>query len=160
MQKFRFYVDSQKAAEKVPGSIPVKPVIKNPTGMFGDVGVDLFAAYDFIVEPHSMYITDTFIGFLFDVNTAGQIWPRSGDNFLVGAGIIDTGYVGTVKVKIINYTNYVMEFKQGDSVGQMVLFTRAYIEGPELKEVDKEAAGMLKTDRGENGRINTQFNLQ
>jgi deoxycytidine triphosphate deaminase len=119
----------------------------------------LFAANEFVVPPHSAYIADSFVGFVMDVGIAGLVWPRGGDLFLVGAGVIDTGYVGTIKVKIINPYSEPMHFTSGSSIGQLVLFKKAFVQPPELVLIEKDEVTSI-SGRGDDGRINAQFALQ
>lgn len=161
MSEIKFFVDYDKAEAKEKewgiDIVPAIPVIKN-AGEYGDSGIDLWTSYDFIVAPRSMKVVDTFIGFVFEAGCTGLVWPRSGDDFLVGAGVIDPGYRGTIKVKIINPYDKEMVFSIGDSVGQLVLVNRFYKSTPSIVVVDKMSID--KTDRGEDGRIVNQFNLQ
>lgn len=157
-----FYVNLQKAQDyaQAHGCIvsPAKPAIKN-TGLFADAGIDLFAAYAFSVLPNQYVVVDSFVSVLMPIGVAGMLWPRGGDVFLVGSGIIDTGYTGTIKVKIINPFPETLSFEIGDSIGQLVLFVKGVVSSPELVEVSGDAlnnAELSGATRGQDGRINKQ----
>jgi dUTP pyrophosphatase len=161
--KILFAIDYEKASlkEKELGVkiIPCLPQIKN-TGLYADAGIDLFAAYPFTVPPHDFRVVDSFVVLLMPVGVAGFIWPRGGDLFLVGSGVIDTGYTGTIKVRIVNPYSTEMRWSYGDSIGQVVLFRKGVLSFPALEEVDKVRALQLVQEisdeqgRGDDGRIN------
>jgi dUTPase len=161
MSKIFYYVDTEKAKQKSEELgieiQPLPPFIKH-AGLYGDAGMDLFAAHDFTVEPHSMSVANSFVGVLFDPGVAGLLFPRGGDNFLLGAGVIDTGYTGTIRSKIINPYNEPMEFHIGDSIGQVVFFTKASVESYDLHEIETSQIDIV-TERGPSGRITNQFSL-
>jgi dUTPase len=161
-----YYVDYEKAQDKQEAKgikiEPAHPVIKND-GMFSDAGIDLFAAHDFSVEPHSFTVVDTFVGVIMPAGVAGLLWPRGGDIFILGSGVIDTGYTGTIKVKIVNPYNTVMNFTLGSSIGQLVFFNKGIHSMPELREVTKvysEQYNLYMEKRGDDGRINNAEQLR
>jgi dUTP pyrophosphatase len=163
MSVLQYYIDEEKIAEKSANwgitITGMKPSIKNTGGPYSDVGIDLFAPYAFTIDPWSFKIVDSFVGFVYDIGTWGELRPRSGDNFLIGAGVIDTGYTGTTKVKIINPYKEAMVFNVGDSIGQLIVCVRAYVEAPTLHLGDVKFIKSIVTERGASGRINTQFNI-
>lgn len=160
MTKIAYYIDFEKVEQKQAsgeyGTISITPPAIKNSGVFSDAGIDLFAQYDFTVTAGSMRIVETFTGIYMPLGVAGLIWPRGGDNFLVGAGVIDTGYTGTIKVKIINPYAEDMSFKAGDSVGQLVMFVKGVTSDPELHEVPKGSAHS-EAARQESGRIVDQW---
>lgn len=163
MTDLRFFIDTEKVEEKKaawmkPDIFPCMPVIKTG-GLLGDAGIDFAAAYSFVVLPQSFFIAETFVGVVLPVGVAGLLYPRSGDDFVLGAGVIDTGYLGTVKFKIVNPYGHTMVFNVGDSVGQMVLFKKAFVETPNLLRIEKSEIG-ITSERGESGRIVNQFDLR
>jgi len=99
------------------------PVVANPGE---DVGIDLFAPYSFAVQPHAYRNVNSFVKFEFPYGVYGMVKPRGRDNFLTGSGVVDTGYTGPIIVKIVNYTDKVMSFEIGDSLGQLALSLAAY----------------------------------
>lgn len=163
MRALRYYIDDAKAEEFAKeNNIIVRPKIpniKNPDGIYSDVGIDIFAAYETTVAPWSYKVIKTFVGFLYEPGTWAEIRPRGGDIFLIGSGILDTGYVGTTSVRIVNPYSEPIHFDIGSSLGQIIIGVRAYVEGIDLKIVSADFAKSLKTDRGESGRINDKFNL-
>lgn len=77
----------------------------------------------------------------------GFIKSKSGLNVkhgLTAEGVIDSGYTGSICVKLYNHTNKDYEFEAGEKIAQLVLLP---IITPELEEVDS----LEKTERGEGG---------
>lgn len=158
MRKIRFYLRTDKsieyANEKGVTCVVQIPRIKT-SGEYGDSGIDLSAAYEFTVPPHSCYVVDSFVEFELNPGETGQIWPRGGDMFLIGAGIIDCGYTNTIKVKIVNYTSHPMNFKIGDSIGQLVITRKPDVK-LKLEQSDTPIRLLREGDRGD-GRIDKQI---
>jgi len=155
--KVRYWLDEDGATRDLGSSTepwPVKPVVKH-TGTWGDAGIDLFAPHEFAVLPHSQYIVNTYVGFVFEAGEAGLIVPRGGDSFLVGSGLIDTGYTGTIHVRIINPYKETLVFKRGDSVGQLVRFRKADPDGIDLER--GAPPERTKSPRGRAGRIVSEY---
>lgn len=135
---------------------PKAPVIKN-LGVRGDSGIDLFAPFAFTLPAQSGKVVSTFIRFYLPSHLYARILPRGGDKFLVGSGVIDTGYSGILKVRLINPYSTDMEFKLHDSVGQLVPMLRPSIPGVSLREISMEDFEKLETSaRKDGGRINNE----
>lgn len=132
---------------------PIKPRVKS-LGLYGDCGVDFFSPVDVTIGSGEMKIIDTFVGLKLDVTTGALLFPRGGDNHLLGAGVIDTGYSGSIMFKVFNPLSHTIVIKRGDSVGQAVPFIKPYATGIELEEVSN---GWGNTDRGSTGRIVSQI---
>lgn len=132
-----------------------------------DAGLDLYTPYDFEVpsleevaqrtidqnqgwniepDPPSAEI-DTGVHVQIPFGFFGDIRSKSGllfYNNVITDGTIDSGYTGSIKVKIINLGVGPVKFKAGDKIAQMVI---SRCELPELYEVDE----FEKTERGDNG---------
>lgn len=163
MSKFRYYVNYGKAEEKAKEwnteVEPVHPVIKSSVGgLYGDAGIDLFVGYRVVIPPHEMVMVESFVGFAFEPGVAALLFPRSSDWFILGAGVIDTGYTGTIKAKIFNPLKVELVLEPGDSMGQVVLFQKAFVDTPDLVEVTKEQLNVM-SERGDTGGIVSQFNI-
>jgi len=138
---------------------PVHPVIKSSVGgLYGDAGIDLFVGYRIVIPSQTVVMVESFVGFAFEPGVGGFLFPRSSDWFLLGAGVIDTGYTGTIKAKMYNPLKVDLILDHGDSMGQLVLFQKAFVDTPDLIEVTKEQINVM-SERGDTGGIVSQFNL-
>ncbi len=122
------------------------PARKHPT----DAGVDLRASQSVEIPPFSAARVPT--GLTFDIRPDFMLLakPKSGSNFLLGAGVIDPGYQGEILIKVINYTPQPITIQRGDPVAQVVqvrIFTEA------LEEVNPAEIHAVKSERGADGGI-------
>ncbi len=126
-----------------------QPVRKHPT----DAGVDLFATEDVWIMPFSAAKVKT--GVTFEVREDFMLLakPKSGSDFLLGAGVIDPGYQGEVLIKIVNYKPWPIRIREGQPVAQVVQV--AILTDP-LQEEHREALHAVKTLRGADGGIARQ----
>lgn len=77
----------------------------------------------------------------------GFIKSKSGLNVnhgLTAEGVIDSGYTGSIRVKLYNHTNNGYHFERGDKIAQLVILP---IITPELELVDE----LEETERGDGG---------
>ena len=94
-------------------------------GTEGAAGLDLYAAHNLVVKAHGKALLDTGIAIELPIGCYGRIAPRSGasyrNHFLVGAGIIDSDFRGTIKVLIFNISNEDFHIRIGESHTQLIL---------------------------------------
>jgi dUTP pyrophosphatase len=122
-----------------------------------DAGLDLFTPenvtvpgctwdlYD-EVEIGSATI-DTLVHVAIPKGYVGYIKSKSGlmvKHGLTADGTIDSGYTGSIRVKLFNHTAKEYTFKKGDKIAQLVIHP---IITPELELVDE----LEDTDRGSGG---------
>ena len=74
------------------------PTRKFPT----DAGMDVYALEEIIIPPHTMQVVRTGVTLDFPDGTVALIWPKSRNEYLVGAGVVDCGYQGEILVKVTN----------------------------------------------------------
>ena len=125
-----------------------------------DAGFDLFTPVDVKVKPnlypdyaiHRMWeglesvTIDTGVHIAIPKGYVGMIKSKSGLNVnrgLVAEGVIDSGYTGSIVVKLYNLSKYETHFKAGNKIAQLVIMPIS-TEGLEL--VDQ----LEDTERGDN----------
>lgn len=121
-----------------------------------DAGYDLFAREDFVVYRSTeknkrvnvgYAIHDTGVHIEIPSGYVGFLKSKSGLNVkrgLTSEGVIDSGYTGSIVVKLYNHTAHAYKVRKGDKITQLVLLP---IFTPELTEVDY----LGETDRGDGG---------
>lgn len=112
-----------------------------------DAGFDIRTPIDVVVESKWHSFIDTGIHIEIPEGYVGMIKSKSGlncKNNLVTEGVIDTGYTGTIGVKIYNHGKEDYKFKAGDKITQLVILP---IPEVNLIQVDK----LEDTERGDNG---------
>lgn len=126
-----------------------------------DAGFDLYTPIDLKVSPnrHTNYFNhnlwqglecatiDTGVHIAIPKGYVGMIKSKSGLNVkrgLVAEGVIDSGYTGSIVVKLYNLSQYETHFKRGDKIAQLVVMP---ISSEGLELVDH----LDDTERGDNG---------
>lgn len=114
-----------------------------------DAGMDLRTPVAFIVPAHGSYTVDTGVHIQIPVGQVGFIKSKSGLNVkggLTATGVVDSGFSGSIRVKLYNHSNDDYMFSRGDKITQLVLL---YIAKPEngFEVVDN----FEETERGDNG---------
>ena len=121
-----------------------------------DAGLDLRSREDAVVPAGGSYTFDTGVHVELPIAdyeelgkdyTAGLIVSKSGLNVnhdITSTGLIDVGYIGSVKVKLYNHGADDYHVKRGDKISQLVILP---VIMPEIEVVDE----LSETDRGENG---------
>ena len=121
-----------------------------PTYAHGaDAGMDLRTPVAFIVPAHGSYTVDTGVHIQIPVGQVGFIKSKSGLNVkggLTATGVVDSGFSGSIRVKLYNHSDEDYMFSRGDKITQLVLL---YIAKPEdgFEVVDH----FDETERGDNG---------
>ena len=112
-----------------------------------DAGYDLRTPERVIVRAHDSVVIDTGVHFEIPHGFVGFLKSKSGLNVkydLLGEGVIDSSYTGSVRVKLYNHGGQHHIFERGDKVIQIVFLA---IYSPDLELVDE----LEDTDRGGNG---------
>lgn len=118
----------------------VKKLTENATlptrGSKYSAGLDLYSAYDYIVNSHGKCLVKTDLTVVIEEGHYGRVAPRSGlasKNFIdVGAGVIDSDYRGNVCILLFNHSDVDYHVKKGDRVAQLII---EKIDLPDIVEV-------------------------
>lgn len=125
------------------------PARKHPS----DAGVDIYANETVTIAPFSAARVHTGLAFEITAEFMLLAMPKSGSDFLLGAGVIDPGYQGEILIKVINYTPAPLTIQKGDALAQLV---QAAIFTAPLEETTPEQLHPLKSARGADGGIARQ----
>ena len=112
-----------------------------------DAGYDLRTPTDCYVPGAGFAIIDTGVHIAIPKGYVGFLKSKSGLNVrdhLTGEGVIDSGYTGSIVVKLYHNYSGGKQFRRGDKIIQIVLLP---IIKPELEIVDS----LEETERGDNG---------
>jgi len=126
-----------------------RPARKHPT----DAGVDIYANETVTVSPFSAARVRT--GLFFEIRPDFMLLakPKSGSDFLLGAGVIDPGYQGEILIKVINYSPAPLTIHTGDPLAQLV---QVAIRTDPLEETHPEDLHEAPSARGADGGIARQ----
>lgn len=113
-----------------------------------DAGLDLYTPKDIYLCGGGSVGIDTGVHVEIPLGFFGDIRSKSGLLFkhnILTDGTIDSGYTGSIKIKLMNHGVWPYRFKAGDKIAQMVI---QRCELPELMVVEEFAT---TTERGDNG---------
>ena len=112
-----------------------------------DAGLDIYSRERKLVRAHDSECFDTGVHMEIPKGFVGFLKSKSGLNVkhgLTSEGVIDSGYTGSICVKLYNNSDEDYIINGGDKISQLVILP---IVLPDL-EIVKELG---KTDRGNNG---------
>ena len=113
----------------------------------GDVGLDLFAAENVVIEPRETRVVRTGIAVELPGGTEAQIRPRSGlardfsVTVLNSPGTIDEGYRGEIGIVLINHGTDSFRVEKGMRIGQLVVQRRLEIDVVEVESLSDTVRG-------------------
>lgn len=112
-----------------------------------DAGLDLYARDAQIVPAKESAVFDTGVHVEIPKGYAGMLVSKSGlnvKNGLTSEGLIDSGYTGSIVVKLYNNSGYDYKVENWNKISQLVIIP---ILTPDLELVDS----FEETKRGNNG---------
>lgn len=117
-----------------------------------DAGLDLYSPYETYIPARSIAVEsnkciDTGVHIEIPAGYVGMIKSKSGLNVkhgITSEGVIDSGYTGSICVKLYNNSPHGLRIEKGQKISQLVLLP---IITPELELVDS----LEETDRGNGG---------
>lgn len=112
-----------------------------------DAGLDLYATEDAVIFRDGAVTFDTGVHMAIPEGYCGVLKSKSGlnvNNGLQSSGLIDSGYTGSIRVKLYNHGHEMVSIRKGQKISQLVLLP---IITPELEVVDNLEA----TERGDGG---------
>ena len=112
-----------------------------------EAGLDLYSPVDVMIMPRANAVIDTGVHVELPPGSVGFLKSKSGLNVkhgILGEGVIDAGYTGSIRVKLYNHSGERYYIQRGDKITQLVIMPVMLLD---LKQVE-----MLEdTDRGANG---------
>ncbi len=112
-----------------------------------DAGLDLYARESKVIKARGAENFDTGVHIEIPIGYVGFIKSRSGLNIkhgITSEGVIDSGYTGSIMVRLSNNMDSDYEVKEGDKISQLVILP-VLLQGLEVVE------SLSETRRGSNG---------
>ena len=112
-----------------------------------DAGYDLFSREDAVIHPSSGGVFDTGVHVAIPEGYVGFLKSKSGLNVkhsIQSEGVIDSGYTGSIHVKLFNHGSRSIKIEKGQKISQLVILP---IITPELELVE----ALEDTERGTGG---------
>lgn len=137
-----------------------------------DAGFDIHASEDCTIYPQSSASIPTELRIRLPLNHFALVKPRSGMSFKnhieTGAGVIDEGYTGEIKVKLYNNSDNPFHITKNQSIAQLVILPmpsiQVEVEGGAFSSPDtlinRDTKGFGSSDKTMNEQLDqSAFNL-
>jgi dUTP pyrophosphatase len=117
----------------------------------GSAGFDIYSKGFYIIKPQVRCLLDTGIAMQLPNNWWGELKPRSGlaakHGLDVLAGVIDSDFLGEIKVSLINLGEHDVEIRKGDRIAQLIIqrYESEWIEVEELRSTNRGHGGFGST---------------
>lgn len=109
-----------------------------------DAGLDLYSPFDVMIMPQASAVIDTGVHVELPPGSVGFLKSKSGLNVkhgILGEGVIDAGYTGSIRVKLYNHGEEGYYIQRGDKITQLVILPVILTD---LEQVDR----LEDTERG------------
>lgn len=126
------------------------PNAKVPSKAYqNDAGYDLYAFNKVVIEPWQSALIGTQVSLALPPKTYGRIASRSSvachRNLEVGAGVVDNGYRGEIKILMRNFSDIQQTIEIHEKIAQIIVTP---YESPAIKVITGEISDVLgNTDR-------------
>ena len=91
-----------------------------------DAGLDLYSPETVIVEAKGSAVIDTGVHIGIPAGCVGFLKSKSGLNVkhgIISDGVIDSGYTGSIVVKLYNLSGFDYKVNAGDKISQLVILS-------------------------------------
>lgn len=112
-----------------------------------DAGADLRSPVESVVPAHGSVVIDTGVHVEIPEGYVGMLKSKSGLNVkhnLIGEGVVDALYTGSIKVKLYNLGDIDYQILRGDKIIQLVIMPCVYCKFTEVEQ-------FAETERGDGG---------
>jgi dUTP pyrophosphatase len=119
----------------------------------GAAGFSVFSNGYYTIKPNVRCLLDTGIAMQLPNGYWGELKPRSGlaakHGLDVLAGVIDSDYIGEIKVSLINLGEHDVEIKKGDRIAQLIIqqYASDWMEVSEFDDTDRGSGGFGSTGK-------------
>lgn len=123
---------------------------------FDDAGIDMRTPIGFILHAHEQKVVDLGVHVQIPVGYFGKMESKSGllvnHGIMCMGGVVDSGFRGSIKVRMWNTTSEPYEFYKGDKLVQMVLIPTLCADIEDSEYLDPSASGRDNSGWGSTGR--------
>lgn len=123
---------------------------------FDDAGIDFFTPEGFTLAPFDSRVVDLKVAVQIPIGYFGKLESKSGLNVKHGVvscgGVIDSGFRGSIKVRIMNQGEDPYTFEKGDKIVQMVLLPCGLFDLERVDKLDPSESGRDNSGWGSTGK--------
>ena len=123
---------------------------------FDDAGIDMRTPEWFVLRAGEQKVIDLKVRVQIPVGYYGKMESKSGlmvnHGIICMGGVIDSGFRGTIKVRMWNTSSKDYKFEKGDKLVQMVLIPVLLADLVKTDKLDDAASGRNESGWGSTGR--------
>ena len=98
-----------------------------------------------VIPPRSNKLIGTGVRVKLPEDHVGLIWPRSGlavkHAIDTGAGVVDSGYRGEIKVLLFNHSDEEFHIQPGDRIAQILIQKVTQVEFLQVENLEESVRG-------------------
>lgn len=121
-----------------------------------DAGIDMRTPVGFVLRAHEQKVVDLGVRVQIPIGYWGKMESKSGlmvnHGITCMGGVVDSGFRGTIKVRMWNTSDEDYTFKQGDKLVQMVLMPVLLADLERVDKLDAADFGRNESGWGSTGR--------
>ncbi len=121
-----------------------------------DAGIDMRTPEGFMLRAHEQKVVDLGVSVQIPLGYFGKMESKSGlmvnHGIICMGGVIDSGFRGTIKVRMWNTSDKDYRFEKGDKLVQMVVIPVLLADLAETNALDEAAFGRNESGWGSTGR--------
>lgn len=123
---------------------------------FDDAGIDFRTPEEFTLKPLESHVVDLNVKVQIPVGYFGKLESKSGlmvnHGVVCMGGVIDSGFRGNIKVRMMNLSDKSYTFHKGDKLVQMVLIPVLLADIESVETLDASESGRETSGYGSTGR--------
>lgn len=123
---------------------------------FDDAGIDFRTPEEFTLKPLESHVVDLNVKVQIPVGYFGKLESKSGlmvnHGVICMGGVIDSGFRGNIKVRMMNLSDKSYTFHKGDKLVQMVLIPVLLADIESVETLDVSESGRETSGYGSTGR--------
>lgn len=123
---------------------------------FDDAGIDFRTPEEFTLNPLESHVVELNVKVQIPVGYFGKMESKSGlmvnHGVVCMGGVIDSGFRGNIKVRMMNLSDKPYTFRKGDKVVQMVLIPVLLADIESVETLDVSESGRETSGYGSTGR--------
>lgn len=123
---------------------------------FDDAGIDFRTPEGFTLKPLESKIVDLNVKVQIPIGYFGKMESKSGlmvnHGVICMGGVIDSGFRGNIKVRMMNLSDKSYTFHKGDKLVQMVLIPVLLADIESVESLDASESGRESNGYGSTGR--------
>lgn len=121
-----------------------------------DAGIDMRTPERFVLRAHEQKVIDLGVRVQIPLGYWGKMESKSGlmlkHGIICMGGVVDSGFRGTIKVRMYNTSDQDYTFEAGDKLVQMVLMPVLLADLEQVEKLDEADFGRNESGWGSTGR--------